>query len=94
MTFCRFLRHCQKQERRPPAPTVQTEFTTCNNVFTCVIKTLRKRGLNTTVHRATISEDDFKAIKKVLDTSTPEGQVNKVWFDIQLHTEVKRVIGN
>ncbi|KAK1903612.1 putative exonuclease domain containing protein, partial [Dissostichus eleginoides] len=62
-----------------------TEFTTCNNVFTGVVKMLRKKGLDTSVHHSSITEDDFKAIKQVLDPKTPEGLVNKVWFDVHLH---------
>ncbi|KAF3859119.1 hypothetical protein F7725_021518 [Dissostichus mawsoni] len=62
-----------------------TEFTTCNNVFIGVVKMLRKKGLDTSVHHSSITEDDFKAIKQVLDPKTPEGLVNKVWFDVQLH---------
>ncbi|KAJ4939229.1 hypothetical protein JOQ06_028685, partial [Pogonophryne albipinna] len=46
---------------------------------------LRKKGLDTSVHHSSITEDDFKAIKQVLDPKTPEGLVNKVWFDVQLH---------
>ncbi|KAF3836227.1 hypothetical protein F7725_028785 [Dissostichus mawsoni] len=62
-----------------------TETTTCNNVFIGVVKMLRKKGLDTSVHHSSITEDDFKAIKQVLDPKTPEGLVNKVWFDVQLH---------
>lgn len=36
-----------------------------------------------------ISEDDFKAIKKVLDPNTPGALVNKVWFDVQLCKEME-----
>ncbi|KAI4830684.1 hypothetical protein KUCAC02_002300, partial [Chaenocephalus aceratus] len=50
-----------------------TEFTTCNNVFIGVVKMLRKKGLDTSVHHSSITEDDFKAIKQVLDPKTPEG---------------------
>ncbi|KAK1904332.1 ATP-dependent helicase/nuclease subunit A [Dissostichus eleginoides] len=62
-----------------------TEFTTCNNVFIGVVKILRKKGLYTSVHHSSVTEDDFNAIKQVLDPNTPEGLVNKVWFDVQLH---------
>lgn len=62
-----------------------TEFTTSNNVFTGVVKMLRKKGLDTTAHHSSITDSDFNAIKRILNPNTPEGLVNKVWFDIQLH---------
>ncbi len=43
---------------------------------------LRKKGLHTI---ESISKNDLKAIEKALDLNTPEGLVNKVWFDVQLH---------
>lgn len=62
-----------------------TEFTTSFNVFTGVVKMLRKKGLDTTVHHTSITDADFYAIKRVLKPNTPAGLVNKVWFDTQLH---------
>lgn len=63
----------------------EASFKTSNKVFAGVVKTLRKKGLDTPVHHASISRDDLEAIRKVLDPNTPEGLVNKVWFDVQLH---------
>lgn len=64
-----------------------TEFTTSNNVFVGVVKTMRRAGQDTTKHHSSISENDLRTIKssKALDPTTPEGLVNKVWFDLQLH---------
>ncbi|KAF3857508.1 hypothetical protein F7725_009367 [Dissostichus mawsoni] len=55
---------------------------------------LRKKGRDTSVHHSSITEDDFKAIKQVLDPKTPEGLVNKVWFDVHLHFRRRGNEGN
>ncbi|XP_059912177.1 uncharacterized protein LOC132461148 [Gadus macrocephalus] len=71
-----------------------TDFTTSNNVFTGVVKTMRKKGLDTTVHHLAICEEDLNAMKKSLDPGTAGGLVDKVWFDVQLHFGRRGTEGN
>ncbi|KAJ8356665.1 hypothetical protein SKAU_G00194590 [Synaphobranchus kaupii] len=60
-------------------------FTSSNNVFVGVVKTLRRQGRDTTEHHPSISASDFNTIKSSLDPTKPEGLIRKVWFDVQLH---------
>lgn len=64
-----------------------SEFTSSNNVFVGVIKTIRREGRDKMEHHTPISTEDFSTIKlsDELNPYTPEGLVNKVWFDVQLH---------
>ncbi|XP_056101432.1 uncharacterized protein LOC130080159 [Rhinichthys klamathensis goyatoka] len=64
-----------------------SEFTSSNNVFVGVVKTMRREGRDKTEHHTSISTKDFSTIKlsDALNPNTPEGLVNKVWFDVQLH---------
>lgn len=52
------------------------------------------KPFNMTVHHALVSENAFKAVKKVGDSNTLEELVNKVWFDIQLHFGCRGNKGN
>ena len=48
------------------------EFQSANQVFYCVIRTLKQQGLDKTVHKSAIWEDDFKKLYSsgVLGTET------------------------
>ncbi|XP_055076574.2 zinc finger MYM-type protein 4 isoform X2 [Misgurnus anguillicaudatus] len=63
------------------------EFTSSNNVFVEVIKKLRRERRDKTAHHPALTEADYNKIRHspVLNPNTPEGLVNKVWFDVQLH---------
>ncbi len=68
-----------------------TEFTTSNNVFTSVVKMLRKKGLDTTVHHSFITGADFKAIKRVLNPNTAGTRKQSVvWRSAALCAQGKR----
>lgn len=68
-----------------PGVSLKTDFTMSNNIFTGVVKTLRKKGLNTTVHHASTSEDDFKV-------STMFGKCIFFWLRLGYHRVVKKSI--
>ncbi|XP_034093410.1 zinc finger MYM-type protein 4-like [Gymnodraco acuticeps] len=63
------------------------EFTTSNNVFSGLIKSLRRAGQDKTEHHPAITNEDLEILRKsrAMDPNTPRGLLNKVWFDIQLH---------
>lgn len=76
----------------PPPPCTRSimkdsEFTTSNNVFSGLLKFLRKAGHDKTQHHSTITEDDLIILRnsEAMNPNTPQGLVHKVWFDIQLH---------
>uniref|UniRef100_A0A668AW89 ZMYM2-like/QRICH1 C-terminal domain-containing protein n=1 Tax=Myripristis murdjan TaxID=586833 RepID=A0A668AW89_9TELE len=64
-----------------------TEFTSSNNVLSGLIKTLRRAGHDKSQHHPAITEEDIKILRNsaAMNPKTPQGLVNKVWFDIQLH---------
>lgn len=72
------------------------EFITSNNVLIGVVKKLRRQGHDKSSHHSAISEADFEKIKNspALNPNTPEGLVNKVWFDVQLHMGRRAKEGN
>ncbi|XP_049900192.1 uncharacterized protein LOC126390105 isoform X1 [Epinephelus moara] len=63
------------------------EFTSANKVFLGVLKKIRKSGRDITSHHPALSPDDIRILRhsRVMDTSTPRGLLNKVWFDIQVY---------
>ncbi|XP_076583454.1 uncharacterized protein LOC143318850 isoform X1 [Chaetodon auriga] len=63
------------------------EFTSANKVFLGLLKRIRKSGRDITSHHQALSPDDIRILRhsRVMDTSTPRGLLNKVWFDIQVH---------
>ncbi|XP_033967458.1 zinc finger MYM-type protein 3-like [Pseudochaenichthys georgianus] len=63
------------------------EFTTSNNVFSGLIKSLRRAGQDKTEHHPAITNEDLEILRKsrAMDPNTPRGLLNKVWFDTQLH---------
>lgn len=63
------------------------EFTTSNNVFSGLIKFLRRAGHNKTDYRPVITDEDLIILRnsEAINPNTPRGLVNKVWFNIQLH---------
>ncbi|KAJ4925680.1 hypothetical protein JOQ06_018401, partial [Pogonophryne albipinna] len=65
------------------------EFTTSNNVFSGLIKSLRRAGQDKTEHHPAITNEDLEILRKsrAMDPNTPRGLLNKVWFDTQLHFE-------
>ena len=73
-----------------------SEFATSNNVFSGVIKQLRREGRDKTTHHQALSESDLAKIKHsdALNPNTPVGLVNKVWFDVQLHMGRRAKEGN
>ncbi|XP_040892151.1 uncharacterized protein LOC121180633 [Toxotes jaculatrix] len=63
------------------------EFTSANKVFLGVLKRIRKSGRDITSHHQALSPADIRILRHshAMDTSTPRGLLNKVWFDIQVH---------
>lgn len=72
---------------RPVCLMRDAEFTSANKVFLGVLKRIRKSGRDLTSHHQALSPDDIRILRRsrVMDTSTPRGLLNKVWFDIQVH---------
>ena len=63
------------------------EFTSANNVFKGVVKEIRRAGKDRTTHHPPISPEDQRILKyaAALSPDNPQGLLNKVWYDIQLH---------
>uniref|UniRef100_A0A3B4V951 Uncharacterized LOC111229441 n=2 Tax=Seriola dumerili TaxID=41447 RepID=A0A3B4V951_SERDU len=72
---------------RPVCLMRDAEFTSANKVFLGVLKRIRKSGRDITSHHQALSLDDIRILRhsRAMDTSTPRGLLNKVWFDIQVH---------
>ncbi|XP_044047160.1 uncharacterized protein LOC122873905 isoform X1 [Siniperca chuatsi] len=72
---------------RPVCLMRDAEFTSANKVFLGVLKRIRKSGRDITSHHQALSPDDIRILRhsRAMDTSTPRGLLNKVWFDIQVH---------
>ncbi|XP_042340939.1 uncharacterized protein LOC121941961 isoform X2 [Plectropomus leopardus] len=72
---------------RPVCLMRDVEFTSANKVFLGVLKKIRKSGRDRTLHHPALSLDDIRILRhsRAMDTSTPRGLLNKVWFDIQVH---------
>ncbi|XP_035515490.1 uncharacterized protein LOC118326576 [Morone saxatilis] len=72
---------------RPVCLMRDAEFTSANKVFLGVLKRIRKSGRDITSHHQALSPKDICILRhsRVMDTSTPRGLLNKVWFDIQVH---------
>ncbi|XP_069461384.1 uncharacterized protein KIAA1958-like isoform X2 [Ambystoma mexicanum] len=64
-----------------------SEFNSANNVFLATLKKLKKEGKDAAESHPAISPIDMQKLKnsKVLNTSTPEGLIRTVWFNIQIH---------
>lgn len=72
---------------RPVCLMKDAEFTSANKVFLGVLKRIRKSGRDIASHHQALSLDDIYILRhsRVMDTSTPKGLLNRVWFDIQVH---------
>lgn len=72
---------------RPVCLMRDAEFTSANKVFLGMLKRIRKSGRDITSHHQALSPDDIGVLRhsRVMDTSTPRGLLNKVWFDVQVH---------
>lgn len=72
---------------RPVCLMRDAEFTSANKVFLGVLKRIRKSGRDITSHHQALSPGDIRILRhsRVMDSSTPRGLLNKVWFDIQVH---------
>lgn len=72
---------------RPVCLMRDAEFTSANKVFLGVLKRIRKSGRDITSHHQALSPGDVRVLRhsRVMDTSTPRGLLNKVWFDVQVN---------
>ncbi|XP_078122363.1 uncharacterized protein LOC144527898 isoform X2 [Sander vitreus] len=72
---------------RPVCLMRDAEFTSANKVFLGVLKRIRKCGRNLRSHHQALSSSDIRILRhsRAMDTSTPRGLLNKVWFDVQVH---------
>ncbi|XP_031720657.1 uncharacterized protein LOC116392948 isoform X1 [Anarrhichthys ocellatus] len=72
---------------RPVSLMKDTEFISANKVFLGVLKKIRKSGRDITLHHQALSPDDIRTLRhsRAMDTGTPRGLLNKVWFDIQVY---------
>lgn len=72
---------------RPVCLMRDAEFTSANKVFMGVLKRIRRSGRDITSHHQALSADDIRILRhsRAMDTSTPRGLLNKVWFDIQVY---------
>ncbi|XP_060903324.1 uncharacterized protein LOC132980942 isoform X2 [Labrus mixtus] len=63
------------------------EFSPANKVFLGMLKRIRKSGRDRAQHHPSLSPDDIRILRHshVMDSCTPRGLLNKVWFDIQIH---------
>ncbi|KAM6941768.1 uncharacterized protein PEZ65_003775 [Lycodopsis pacificus] len=70
---------------RPVSLMKDAEFSSANKVFLGVLKKIRKSGRDITLHHEALSPDDIRTLRhsRAMDTGTPRGLLNKVWFDIQ-----------
>ncbi|KAJ4946437.1 hypothetical protein JOQ06_024104 [Pogonophryne albipinna] len=64
------------------------EFTTSNNVFSGLIKSLRRAGQDKTEHHPAITNEDLEILRKsrAMDPNTPRGLLNKVIIIIIIAT--------
>ncbi|XP_059199538.1 uncharacterized protein LOC131979533 [Centropristis striata] len=64
-----------------------SEFTSANKVFLGVLRKIRKSGRDRSSHHQALSPDDIRILRhsRAMDTSSPKGLLNKVWFDIQVY---------
>ena len=63
-------------------------FQTANHVFTGVLKTLRKEGLDVTSHHPAISQKDMEKLYSntdIIGEDTPKALQNKVWLEMGIH---------
>lgn len=72
---------------RPVCLMRDAEFTSANKVFLGVLNRIRKSGRDIISHHQALSPNDICILRhsRAMDTSTPRGLLNKVWFDIQVH---------
>lgn len=72
---------------RPVCLMRDAEFTSANKVFLGLLKRIRKSGRDLTSHHQALSTCDIHLLRhsRAMDTCTPKGLLNKVWFDIQVH---------
>ena len=63
------------------------DFHKSNQMFTAMLKLLKKDGLDKTSHYQPISENDLKLLKSsgILSNENPKSLQRKVWFDITLN---------
>ncbi|XP_028254955.1 uncharacterized protein LOC114431594 [Parambassis ranga] len=72
---------------RPMCLMRDAEFSSANKVFLGVLRRIRRSGADVTTHYPPLSPDDVCILRHshVMDTGTPMGLLNKVWFDVQVH---------
>ncbi|XP_068590801.1 uncharacterized protein KIAA1958-like [Cebidichthys violaceus] len=72
---------------RPVSLMKDAEFSSANKVFSGVLKKIRKSGRDVTLHHRALSPRDIRTLRhsRAMDTGTPRGLLNKVWFDIQVY---------
>ena len=63
------------------------EFGSSNQIFTAVLKEMRRAGLDQTRHKAIIEPEDIEKMYKTgtLSTSDPVALQRKVFFDLSFH---------
>lgn len=72
---------------RPVCLMRDAEFKSANKVFLGILKRIKKSSGEVMLHHQAISSHDLHILRdsRAMDTSTPRGLLNKVWFDIQVH---------
>lgn len=72
---------------RPVCLMRDAEFTSANMVFLGLLKRIRKSAQDLTSHHQALSPCDIHLLRhsSAMDTCTPKGLLNKVWFDILVH---------
>jgi hypothetical protein len=63
------------------------DYAPANQVFTAVLKELRRQGLDTTKHKAVIEHNDIEKMYKsgTLSNTNPRALQRKVFFELSLH---------
>jgi hypothetical protein len=67
--------------------TKDANFSKSNRVFVGILKNMRRGGKDTTTHKSLISKSDMEKLYSsgVLNNSTPQGLIWKVFFELSLH---------
>ncbi|XP_060575540.1 zinc finger MYM-type protein 2-like [Ruditapes philippinarum] len=80
--ICRYL--CQSNNIDI---TRDVDFKEANDMFVCMCKDTCKTGKGTVDHKVSIEKADLERLysSRMLDTTTPYGLLNKVWFELCLY---------